>query len=111
MAPISNITMIPLSNLLFDPENPRLPKEFRGNRDEQAIIKHMLRDESLIELMKSIGQTGYSASEPLLVVPESEKYIVVEGNRRLAALKLLSNPELAVIRRKSVDEVINEKRY
>ena len=111
MAPISNITMIPLSNLLFDPENPRLPKEFRGNRDEQAIIKHMLRDESLIELMKSIGQTRYSASEPLLVVPESEKYIVVEGNRRLAALKLLSNPELAVIRRKSVDEVINEKRY
>ena len=55
MAPISNITMIPLSNLLFDPENPRLPKEFRGNRDEKAIIKHMLRDESLIELMKSIG--------------------------------------------------------
>ena len=62
MAPISNITMIPLSNLLFDPENPRLPKEFRGNRDEQAIIKHMLRDESLIELMKSNRVFGIGAT-------------------------------------------------
>ena len=103
------IKLIPLSDLLFDPDNPRLPKEFRGKRDEGAVITHMLRDESLIELMKSIGQTGYSASEPLLIVPEGEKFIVVEGNRRLAALKLLSNPQLATIRRKSVEEVICEK--
>lgn len=110
MAPMTHeIKMIPLSDLLFDPDNPRLPKEFRGKRDEGAVITHMLRDESLIELMKSIGQTGYSASEPLLIVPDGEKCIVVEGNRRLAALKLLSNPELATIRRKSVDEVIREK--
>lgn len=105
------INMVPLANLLFDPENPRLPKEFRGKRDEAAVIKHMLRDESLIELMKSIGQTGYSASEPLLVVPEGDKFIVVEGNRRLAALKLLSNYELATIRQKSVKEITSEKVY
>lgn len=105
------INMVPLANLLFDPENPRLPKEFRGKRDEAAVIKHMLRDESLIELMKSIGQTGYSASEPLLVVPEGDNFIVVEGNRRLAALKLLSNYELATIRQKSVKEITSEKVY
>ncbi len=105
------IVMLPLSKLLFDPENPRLPKEFRGQRDNAAVIRHMLRDESLIELMKSIGQTGYSASEPLLVVPENDNFIVVEGNRRLAALKLLSKPELATIRRKSIEEVIGEKIY
>ena len=39
------INMIPLTNLIFDPDNPRLPKEFRGNRDEAPVIKHMLRDE------------------------------------------------------------------
>ena len=105
------IEMIPLTKLIFDPDNPRLPKEFRGKRDEAAVITHMLRDESLIELMKSIGQTGYSASEPLLVVPEDDHFIVVEGNRRLAALKLLSNPSLATIRRKSVEEVMGEKLY
>lgn len=105
------ITMIPHTKLIFDPDNPRLPKELRGNRDEAAVIKHMVRDESLIELMKSIGQTGYSASEPLLVVPEDDHYIVVEGNRRLAALKLLSTPTLATLRRKSVEEVNNEKKH
>ena len=112
MEPVAHeINMVPLANLSFDPENPRLPKEFRGKRDETAVIKHMLRDESLIELMKSIGQTGYSASEPLLVVPEGDNFIVVEGNRRLAALKLLSNYELATIRQKSVKDIISEKVY
>ena len=103
------IQMIPLARLKFDPENPRLPKELQGETNEVAVIKHMLRDESLIELMKSIAQTGYSASEPLLVVPDRDGYIVVEGNRRLAALKLLSNPSIATVRRKSVEEVVAEK--
>ena len=110
MAPMTHaITIVPLADLQFDPENPRLPKGLRGQHDDAAIITYMLRDESLIELMKSIGQTGYAISEPLLVVPNGEKYIVVEGNRRLAALKLLSEPEAASIRRKSVNEVIQEK--
>lgn len=112
MEPMTHeIVSVPLTNLIFDPENPRLPKELRGSQDEAIIIKHMLRDESLIELMKSIGQTGYSPSEPLLVTPAGDNYIVVEGNRRLAALKLLSSPELATIRRKSVEEVISQKAY
>lgn len=108
---VRNISFLPLNNLIFDPLNPRLPKNLRGQKDEVAVINHMLRDESLIELMKSIGQTGYSESEPLLVVSEGDKFIVVEGNRRLAALKLLSHPDLAPVRRKSVAEVIGERKY
>lgn len=103
----NRIQMIPLSKLRFDPSNPRLPQELQGVQDEVAVIAHMLRDESLIELMKSIAQTGYSASEPLLVVANEDAYVVVEGNRRLSALKLLSNPTLATIRCKSVEEVVN----
>ena len=106
------IVYIPLEDLKFDPHNPRLPRNLQNISEDAPVIKHMLRDESLIELMKSIGQTNYSASEPLLIIPDTDdSFIVVEGNRRLAALKLLANPALATIRGKSVKEAYNEKIY
>lgn len=87
---------IPTTDLKFDPQNPR----FGGHYDLQAqptdeVIERMIRSENLQELMDSIGEQGYFAGEPLLVAPEDEKaggapYIVIEGNRRLAALKLLN---------------------
>ncbi len=66
---------------------------------------------NIIELMASIGEKGYSYAEPLLVVKSKKnnnKYEVVEGNRRLTALKLLFNPELASIKRKSIQQVFDE---
>jgi hypothetical protein len=101
------INYIPLENLNFDPQNPRLPIDLIGKNDENKIIDYMLRDASLLELMRSIHESDYYRSEPLLVVPNKDKYLVVEGNRRLAALKLLSNPQLAKVREKSVNEIVN----
>ena len=107
----NEIKYIPLDRLNFDPHNPRLPTEVIGKKNEDKIIDYMLRDESLLELMKSIGESDYYRSEPLLVVPNKVNYTVVEGNRRLAALKLLSNPNLANVREKSVAEIIEGKKH
>ena len=61
----------------------------QGVTDENKVIDYMVKYGNVTELMLSIGETGYSEAEPLLVVKEgTDKYIVVEGNRRLAALKL-----------------------
>jgi len=99
------IAYIPLENLIFDPENPRLPPEI-ARSNEQRIIDYMLREANLLELMQAIAQNGYFRSEPLLVVPEKPgKFTVVEGNRRLAALKLLANPALASVKQNSVKEI------
>jgi len=43
---------------------------------------------------ESIALLGYFSIESLLAVQEQGKLVVVEGNRRLAALKGLHNPEL-----------------
>jgi hypothetical protein len=112
MAQSTQIDIISLDNLLFDPENPRLPSDV-DKRSDERIIEYMLRDASLLELMKSIAESDYSRSEPLLTVPfrSKGKFIVVEGNRRLAALKILSNPGLATVRQKSVEEIVAAKRY
>ena len=78
-----------LTNLHFDPENPRLPERLR-HAAEPAVLEYLLLECNLIELMLSIGQQDFFVGEPLLVVPRAEGGLtVVEGNRRLGSLKLL----------------------
>ena len=101
---------INIDKLKFDKNNPRLPQKLIGNEKEADVIDYMLRNGNILELMKSIAETGYSDAEPLLVVLDmaDDKYIVVEGNRRLTAIKLLNNPKLAKVRRESISEIITE---
>ncbi|WP_146043285.1 MULTISPECIES: ParB N-terminal domain-containing protein [unclassified Pseudomonas] len=78
-----------LTDLDFDPLNPRLPSHLQ-NQDDDEVLKYLLLECNLIELMLSIGQQNFFIGEPLLVVPtKGKRYIVVEGNRRLGALKML----------------------
>ena len=94
------IEMVSLEDLRFDPENPRLPRRVDGE-NAREVISWMLEDASLIELMGSIGAQGFFEGEPLLAVPLPRgRYRVVEGNRRLAAVQLLSRPSLAPPRRR-----------
>ena len=89
MAPA--LKTLPVSHLNFDPENPRLPERVDGE-DAAAVTDFFLLECNLIELMMSIAEQGYFHGEPLLVVPDANggTHTVVEGNRRLASLKLLT---------------------
>jgi hypothetical protein len=100
----------PLDQLRFDPANPRLPLNVDGG-DEAAVLEWMLDDATIIELMNSIGENGYFNVEPLLVVRQKkgvDVFEVVEGNRRLAAVKLLNAPSSAPIKKQAVQEASNE---
>ena len=100
---------INLNELHLDIKNPRLPLSVQSQGlDEKKIINWMLQDASIIELMLAIGQNGFFIGESLLVVEEDNRYIVVEGNRRLTSLKLLSNPSLAEIHTKKIEKVLEE---
>ena len=54
-----------------------------------------------VEVAESIARFGYFDSEPMIVIPAdveggpAGQFIVVEGNRRLAAITLLRDPDLA----------------
>src|SRR5687767_14689436 len=97
------IEYVDVGNLRFDPLNPRFPKGLNG-KVEAEVFSWMLRDATIIELMGSIGELGYFPGEPLLVAKTNKKGVfeVVEGNRRLTAVKLLREPELAPVRKKAV---------
>lgn len=107
------IKEIQLKKLHFDKKNPRLPSTINKS-DEASVIKWMLRDASVIELMIAIGEKGYFPGEPLLVVPtpgKEDSFDVIEGNRRLCAVKLLNNPEIAPVRQQSIQTASAESKY
>jgi hypothetical protein len=87
-----NIIQIGLEKLLLDEENPRLPESVK--RDQLSMIDYIAVSTAIEELMRAIGENGYFLGEPLIAVPHDDgiHFIVVEGNRRLTALKLLQDP-------------------
>ena len=86
---------LPIHQLHLDPLNPRLPESYQGASEAQ-LLEYIAETYSAIEVARSIAMHGYFHSEPLIVISETDdSYIVVEGNRRLVALRILTEPILA----------------
>lgn len=83
-----------VTSLLLDQENPRLPV-LGGAFAQRQIIDELVTHDDVYELAKGIATQGFFPTEILLGVRDGDQIVIVEGNRRLAALKLLINPELA----------------
>lgn len=90
---VDEITWMPVSELAFDTKNPRLA-EFDISAKESELVKFLWEAMDVRELMLSVAASGYFAHEPMIVANERGKNIVIEGNRRLAAVKLLLDSAL-----------------
>ena len=90
----TQITKILIDDLLYDTENARFAG-MRKTASQREIAKGLWEEMHLDELLISIAVNGYYPQEPLLVVRQNKKYVVVEGNRRLASVKILLDPQLA----------------
>lgn len=97
----NKIELFPTTSLLLDTENPRLA--WRTNGDSTTELVKLLWSEMAVdEVAYSIAENGYFRSEPLFVIAQNpeekdetkKKFIVVEGNRRLAAVLLLLDEKL-----------------
>lgn len=100
---------IPLDCLLLDPNNYRLQEvsgyvsvaseRFQLEQVQKTTLLR-LQDEGLRELQKSIVANGFLPIERIVVSPYPEadgKYLVIEGNRRVAALRGLRDQANAAI--------------
>lgn len=90
------IQNIPPNALHFDYRNPRIA-EFLPNPQtlEKEIIKILWNVMGVEEIVLSIKASGFFTNEPLIAIREDGKNIVLEGNRRLAAVKCILDPIIA----------------
>lgn len=84
---------VKVKDLLFDPHNPRLPGGFGGN--EKEIFRFLVDEIGVDDLINSMASSGVIEGDPIIARPEADgKFYVIEGNRRLAALKLLNGEKI-----------------
>lgn len=95
--PLKIAVLISPDQLCFNTHNPRLTAQFGLNTDasDYEVIMVLKKIADIDELLLSIASNGYINIEPMIVVGEKSPYRVLEGNRRLAAIKLLQDAELA----------------
>jgi hypothetical protein len=81
-------------------------------RGDTEILSYMLLDASLVELVLAIGENDFFPGEQLLVIEDDDgKYRVIEGNRRLSAVKLLNNPKLANVQVSKIEKAVSEAKF
>ena len=93
---MADVMDVQVSSLLFDEENPRLPSPNQGQRE---VLRALAANQGakLRVLAEDILAFGLNPSELMVVLwveSAENRYVVLDGNRRLSALRALENPDL-----------------
>jgi hypothetical protein len=84
----------PLTELELDPENPRLPRELKG-ATQTELLEIMISRFDVSSLAESIVSAGFLEFDPIAgFKTDSGRIRIREGNRRVAAAKMLLDPSL-----------------
>src|SRR5260370_11449545 len=85
---------VAVDHRLFDPQNPRLPEELGG--DQRQLFRYLVDDIGVDDLLSSLAASGAIEGDPFIGRPAERAgyYYIVEGNRRLAAFKLLNGERI-----------------
>lgn len=82
---------VPLTDIALDVRNVRLAIE---GLDEPGIASYLVESDDLLGLARDLLRDGYIDNEIPIVVEDNGKYIVLEANRRVAALKAIHDPAI-----------------
>ena len=93
---MAELLRLSIDQVFIDYKNPRYL--YKVDDDIKAIDK-LCQEENVYELAKDISAVGLNPMDIFGVTQQNDNYIVVEGNRRLCAIKLLDDPELSPIQR------------
>ena len=85
---------IAIVDLLLDEENPRLATPNQGQRETIRALA-AFQGSRLQALATDIVDFGLDPSDLFIVMEvENKRFVVLDGNRRATALKILANPEI-----------------
>jgi hypothetical protein len=86
---------VAVSDLLLDGKNPRFPVDV-DSTDQVRVATTLADTYDALGVAKSIAQEGFFAAEPPAVLDNKDgTFTVLEGNRRVTALKGLLDPGLS----------------
>lgn len=84
------IVEVDVDDLRLDLDNYRIPTR---RDDEEAALKYLFASEDVLGAARMIVRDGYFDNEvPVVVADDPGGYVVLEGNRRVSALKALLDP-------------------
>ncbi|MBM3239539.1 hypothetical protein FJZ31_24875 [Candidatus Poribacteria bacterium] len=95
-----NPVRVKLEQLYLDPNNPRLEisgkEKIADNRIVESYVQadciNKIREKGIDDLIGSIKSYGFWTVDRVVLRPlGDDKYVVVEGNRRVATLKILAD--------------------
>lgn len=110
-------TKVALDNLLLDADNYRVAKNtnekvtsLEETIEKQKDILSALRKQKLADLIDSILENGFVTVDRIVVKKVSEtQYLVIEGNRRIAALKsILQDYKKGYIDSPNIPELVQQ---
>lgn len=85
---------VDIADLCLYTNNPRFSDIADSQRDAILKLVEQQRDK-IVKLAQDIAENGLSALDTIAIVKVDEKqYVVREGNRRVTAIKLLSQPSI-----------------
>jgi hypothetical protein len=86
-------TDIELSRLRLDLRNPRVASDPDSQREafEAVATEQKVK---LLNLARHIAHNGLSPVQRFIVIPDEDNFVVLDANRRLAAIKALEAPDL-----------------
>src|SRR3989338_9069963 len=95
---------VKITDLFLDPENIRLQIEVKSS--QEALINDLFLNENAMQVLESIATNGFFPDEVPVVIKEDRKFVVIDGNRRVAALKVMTRPEIVPSKEISVKELL-----
>src|SRR3989344_7871976 len=87
---------LPIKDLSLWDENARFPQEYFNKKEDELIEYFLRKKEFRIDNLarEIVNEFDLPQLEKIVVLELNGKLIVLEGNRRLAAYKLLVSPGL-----------------
>jgi len=84
--------LLTIEHLKLDINNPRFSYQSTEKMNQTQIVIFLIDNHDVYDLAKDIAYNGYMLGEEPIVCKEGDFHVVLEGNRRMAACKVLLNP-------------------
>jgi hypothetical protein len=96
------IVEVDVGKLRLDLENYRIPI---APDDENAALNYLFASEDVLDQIKLFLRDGYFDNEVPIAIREGGAYVILEGNRRVSALKAIAKPAISPAHQAQVEEL------